>query len=108
MTDDRTIDDRPEPKYGQYAPVPSAPPAVEPVPVVETAPVAIEPPTEAAVRPRRTWDVVLTTLLLLVGVYDVVTSYGTFANLGESLKTVYQQQGFGEFTSVQQHDVLAP
>lgn len=90
-------DDRPEPKYGQYAPVPPAPPVVEADPVPAPAPVA--PQAEVAVRPRRTWDVVLTTLLLLVGVYDVVTSFGAFANLGMAMRVVYEQQGFGTFTS---------
>ena len=82
-------DDRPEPKYGQYAPVPPAPvaepPAVQPVPTVAT--------------PRRTWDVVLTTALLLFGVFDVVTGFSQFSHLADTLAAAYTAQGFGDFSS---------
>jgi uncharacterized membrane protein YqgA involved in biofilm formation len=88
-------DDRPEPRYGQYAPVPLVP-AVPPV--VDQQPTPATPPT--AERQRRTWDVVLTTALLLIGVYDVASSSSVFANLGPELDTLYQQQGFGHFTSL--------
>jgi hypothetical protein len=92
-------DDRPEPRYGQYAPVPPgaetppAPPANEP-------PIPMPPPLAArADAPRRTWDVVLTTLLLLFGVYDVVTGFDTYADLSAPLRAVFEQQGIGDFTS---------
>jgi hypothetical protein len=99
-------DDRPEPRYGQYAPVPPATPA----PPAHETPVALPPPGAApadaapadAVRadaPRRTWDVVLTTVLLLFGVYDVVTGFGTYADLSAPLRAVFEQQGIGDFTS---------
>lgn len=85
-------DDRPEPRYGQYAP---GPPPAPPEPAVE-----LPPPTGApVVRKRRTWDLVLTTGLLLVGVYDVVTGFSTYANLGVPLRIVFEQQGIGAFTS---------
>jgi len=76
-------DPRPEPKYGQYGPV-------VPQPVVETAP---PPPPPAPPQPNRTRDVVITTVLLLIGVFDVVTAFATFADLGPSLSLVYKQLG---------------
>lgn len=76
-------DPRPEPKYGQYGPV-------VPPPVVETAP---PPPPPVPVQPNRTRDVIVTTVLLLVGVFDVVTAFATFADLCPSLSLVYKQLG---------------
>ncbi|MCU1439061.1 MAG: hypothetical protein JWP85_58 [Rhodoglobus sp.] len=93
-------DDRPEPRYGQYAPVP--PPATEipPAPPANETAVPLPPPAGArADAPRRRWDVVLTTLLLLFGVYDVVTGFGTYADLSAPLRAVFEQQGIGDFTS---------
>lgn len=82
-------DPRPRPKYGEYADVPPAAPVIlEPVPAVE-----------APVRSRRTWDVVLTAVLLLFGVWDVVTGYPRFAELDVALRSAYQDQGIGVFTA---------
>jgi hypothetical protein len=110
-------DDRPEPRYGQYAPVPPATPPAETPPAAPThqTPVPLPPPAGArpdtmqadtmhahavhADAPRRTWDVVLTTALLLFGVYDVVTGFGTYGDLSAPLRAVFEQQGMGEFTS---------
>ena len=93
MTDPASpVDPRPRPKYGEYAPIPPTP---HPSPVVET-PVVTD---AAAPRPRRTWDLVLTTTLLLIAVYDVVGGYATYADLGPALADAYTQQGFGEFTA---------
>jgi hypothetical protein len=47
----------------------------------------------------RTWDGVLTTLLLFVGVIDVVTGWRTFAGLADGLKAAYAAQGYPPFTS---------
>lgn len=41
----------------------------------------------------------LTTALLLLGVYDVVTSFPHFVALGDTLRSVYALQGLGEFSS---------
>ena len=90
-------DSRPQPKYGEYAPTPPA--VVEPPRVVDEA--AAESIRDAAARPRRSWDVILTTALLLVGVFDVVTGFEQFANLAATLRTFYEQQGYGAFTSVE-------
>jgi hypothetical protein len=81
-------DHRPEPKYGQYAPVTTPAPA----PPEPAAPVA-------ATKPLRTWDLLLTTVLLLFGVYDVVTGFSQFSHLAEALQAAYTSQGFGTFTS---------
>lgn len=85
-------DDRPEPRYGQYAPLPPTPES----PPTGPEPAAALPAVQA---PRRTWDVVLTTLLLLLGVIDVVSGFPQFAGLAATLGTVYASQGFGTFTS---------
>ncbi|CAN5587683.1 hypothetical protein BH10ACT7_BH10ACT7_15400 [soil metagenome] len=91
--DTTPVDPRPQPRYGQYAPLPPAgyvPPAVNPEPIAPPVPV---------VRPRRTWDIVLTASLLLVGVYDVVAGFSQYLDLGPALVAAFEQQGFGEFTS---------
>jgi len=53
-----------------------------------------------AVRPRRTWDIILTTALLALAVYDVVGGYSTFANLAPAMQSIYDQLSIGQFTSV--------
>lgn len=75
-------DPRPEPKYGQYAPI-------TPTPPVELPPPA--PPV--VVQPNRTRDIAVTTVLLLIGVFDVAARFATFADLGPSLNSMYGQLG---------------
>jgi uncharacterized membrane protein YphA (DoxX/SURF4 family) len=88
-------DNRPEPKYGQYAPIPPVAPNA-PAPYVQ----APETPTPRLLtQQRRTWDVVLTTLLLFVGVIDVVTGWRTFAGLADGLTAAYAAQNYPAFTS---------
>ena len=93
--DDESADDtpaadtRPEPKYGQYAPIVPAAPA----PVPDPTWAAPAPAPAAAVAPNRTRDVVLTTVLLLLGVFDVASSFSTFAQLAPALTKVYAQFG---------------
>jgi len=48
---------------------------------------------------RRTWDVVLTTVLLLWGVVDVVTGFAAYADLGAGLRAAYETQGIPAFDS---------
>lgn len=72
---------------------PVAPAVVAAVPAVET------PAVETPVRKRRTWDVVLTAMLLLFGVWDVVTGYPRFAELDVALGSAYEDQGIGVFTA---------
>lgn len=92
-------DPRPRPKYGEYAPIGSVPPAATSAPLVVVSPETT--PSSPVVPPvkRRTWDVVLTTALILVGVLDVVSSFSRFGNLAASLREVYALQGLGRFTS---------
>jgi hypothetical protein len=84
------VDDRPEPKYGQYAPLPASPAAPVGPPLVAPPPAEAAP---AVAAPNRTRDVVVTTVLLLIGVVDVVTGFATFADFGPSLTLVYRQLG---------------
>jgi hypothetical protein len=86
-------DNRPEPKYGQYAPIPPA--LAESVP----APSPAAPSSDRVAPARRTWDTAMTTLFLLLGVADVVTGFSTFANLAEGLRAAYAAQGYPAFTS---------
>ena len=93
------VDPRPKPRYGEYAPIQPTPPPTAPVVPALSAPEPVVPGIEATQRPRRTWDIVLTTALLLVAVYDVVAGYASYADLGPALAEAYDQQGFGEFTA---------
>ncbi|WP_369523967.1 DUF6264 family protein [Salinibacterium soli] len=86
-----TPDPRPQPRWGQYADVPPPAPQYPPPSIPEPAP---EPER------RRTGDIVLTTVLLLVGVYDVVAQWPLYASLGSALQEAYRVQGIGEFTSI--------
>ncbi len=88
-------DNRPEPKYGQYAPIPPVLPEAATV-VVAPAPDLAKVPMAPA---RRTWDIAMTTLFLLLGVADVVTGLSTFANLAAGLRAAYAAQGYPAFTS---------
>lgn len=81
-------DPRPEPRYGQYAPI-TAPAQTAPQPIVPVA----------AATASRPWDVLLTAILLLFGVYDVVTGFSQFSHLADALQVAYTAQGFGTFTS---------
>jgi len=84
-------DERPRPRYGEYAPVsPAVRPVPAPTPVVEAV---------VAPKPRSSWDVFLTTMLLLLGVIDVVTGFSQFSNLADTLRTTYASQGLPAFTA---------
>jgi hypothetical protein len=90
-------DNRPEPKYGQYAPIPPIPaPGSAPAPAV---PVAESAPPREVPRGKRNRDAVITTMLLVVGVIDVVTGWRTFADLADGLRAAYAAQGYPPFTS---------
>jgi Family of unknown function (DUF6264) len=91
-------DERPRPKYGEYAPAGSIP--IDSTPVEAALPAAPDLPVEPA-RRRRTWDVALTTALMLVGVIDVVGSFARFGELSVILRDLFEQQGIGAFTSDQ-------
>lgn len=89
-------DDRPKPKYGEYAPL-GTPAAAAPA---VAAPTVVEPEVQP-VTPRRTWDVALTAALLILGVLDVAGSFSRFGSLAATLRDAYEQQGIGRFTSDQ-------
>ena len=128
-------DPRPRPKYGEYAPLPSAATDAEnadaaqtpaapgvsqpPVPPVAgphdvnaqhtASSVAAEPGADAPPalsgqpeRKRRMWDVSLTSMLLFLGVFDIISGFSTFANLGTVLSEGLTAQGFEGFSSVEQ------
>ena len=77
-------DDRPRPKYGEYAPL-GTPAAATPV---VAAPTVVEPEVQP-VRRRRTWDIALTTALLILGVLDVAGSFSRFGSLAATLRDAY-------------------
>jgi len=86
-------DPRPAPRWGEYADVP---PLARPV--AEQRHPDPEPTPEPA-RRRRTGDIVITVALLVVGLYDVIVGFSTYANLAPVFVEVYAQQGIGEFAS---------
>lgn len=90
-------DERPRPRYGEYADVP---PVIVPQPMPEVVPETVVSP----VIRRRTWDVVLSSALLLWGVFDVVTGFAVFGDLGSALLAASEQQGIDGFTSVEVAD----
>jgi len=57
------------------------------------------PVAAPTVRPRRTWDIILTTALLALAVYDVIGGYSTFANLAPVMQSIYDQLSIGQFAS---------
>ena len=102
-------DPRPRPKYGEYAPLPPAPPEGVAEPTTDAQPQALHnamppvipasappPPPE---RPQRMWDVLLTATLLLFGVVDVINSFSTVADLGPILREGLAAQGYEGFAA---------
>lgn len=88
-------DDRPKPRWGEYAdpaPLDSYPPPA--------APAAPEPAATTGPAPHKSRDVIITTALILLGVWDVVAAWSQYQNLGASLRQVFELQGLGEFTSI--------
>ncbi len=97
-------DPRPRPRYGEYAdPSPLPPPSIETradlAAALSGTPIDAPRAATPAERPRRTWDVVLTTALLALAVYDVVGGFSTFANLTPAIQAMFDQTGVGEFTA---------
>lgn len=90
------------PQYGEFATPEeqaqaSGVPARLSPPVPGTA-VGAPPPTDASrVRPR--WDSILTTVLLALGAYTVITSFIDTSAIGEAFATTFTQFEFGEFSS---------
>jgi hypothetical protein len=92
------------PQYGEYATPEEqaaasgfgAPPPLAP-PIPGTA-VRAAPPVDAPrVRPR--WDSIITTVLLALGAYTVITSFIEMSAIGEAFATTFEQLGVGGFSS---------
>jgi len=115
-------DPRPRPQYGEYAPLPPAAPEGETQPATQSVPQPPAPPaapqfpaphsSEIATvdangqpatpeRKRRMWDVMLTSTLLFLGVFDVINGFPAFANFGTILSEGLATQGFDGFSSVE-------
>jgi hypothetical protein len=108
------MSERERPQYGEYAsvdeqiaaggipvePAPLAPPAGPPVgrealaPPLASTRVAGEPPV------RRSWDVVLTITLLVIGAISVLTSIPGYLGFSEVLVDSYRVAGYGDYTSI--------
>ena len=102
--------ERPRPQYGEYAtPEDQAAAMGMPERVTPTAPLEQAPPVAATpypgagvatARTPRTWDRVLTIILLALGAYTVVNYFDTFANLGRVLTETFVASGYEAFQSV--------
>lgn len=95
-------DPRPRPQYGEYAPLPptTSVPEVEavspdPVPPIE------QPPAEQPPAKRFSRYLIITSALLVIGVWDVVTGFSQYSDLPALLQQAYDQLGIGEFTSTE-------
>jgi hypothetical protein len=81
----------PVPKYGEYAPGYVPPPAPAP---------GADPAAPTAARPRKVWDLVLTIVLLVLGLFGMLLGviYGMMFTDPELINQVLQQQGYGGIT----------
>jgi len=108
-------DERPRPRYGEYAPegwswqppadpaeTTAAPPSAAPVPAQPEAsgPTVSAPgaaaPTER--RPAPAWDRIITIALLVLGAFGAWDSARSMQQLGVQIQTTYTMLGIGEFT----------
>lgn len=110
-------DERPRPRYGEYAtpeiqvgaggtvvPVPATP-SVEKTRgrssdarVAWSSKVGAGDPPPA--RTRRRWDLYLTSILLAYGLFTVISGLFQYSDLAAVIQQVYTAQGIGRFTSV--------
>lgn len=95
MSEQVPVDPRPRPKYGEYGPI--APAATAPAPEPAPSPEPVVAPAPAS--RNRTRDIILTTLFLFIGVYDVVSGFPGFASFGSALAQAYEVQGIPGFAS---------
>jgi len=91
-------DERPKPKYGEYAPAGWVPPRFPP-PEAETAVTGASAPSVKPAPVRRNWDSMLTFGLLGLGFYTVVSGYVGFSTLPAVFDELFTQFGLGDFTS---------
>ncbi|HWM33629.1 MAG TPA: DUF6264 family protein [Pseudolysinimonas sp.] len=91
----------PVPRYGEYAPgfVPPAPDASAPESGTPQPYGAASYPQQDAPRGRRTWDVVLSVILLIVGLFGMLigVAYGALFTDPALLDEAFRQQGFDGF-----------
>jgi len=94
----------PVPQYGEYAPAGYVPP--RPAPGYEAAAAAAQPygtqpyPAQPGARPRKTWDLVLSIILLVLGFFGMLlgVGYGVAFTDPDLLDQALQQQGYGGFS----------
>ena len=90
------------PQYGEFAtPEEQAAASGVPAPLAPPVPgtaVRVAPPLDAP-RQRPRWDSILTTVLLALGAYTVITSFIDTSAIGEAFATTFRQFEFGEFSS---------
>lgn len=103
-----TEDERPRPKYGEYATpqnqaeaIAGSMPPVSPLLTPGSSPVAPPDPARQDVRPRRRWDLILSIGLLAYGFFNVVAGFFQYSNIAEVVNQAYALQGVGEFTSTE-------
>jgi hypothetical protein len=89
----------PVPQYGEYATQPPAPPAAPATPYGYAAAPEYGYPVETTGRKRRTWDLVLTIVLLVVGFFGagIGVIYGFIFLSPDLINQVFEQQGYGSF-----------
>jgi hypothetical protein len=93
----------PAPQYGEYAAQPTTPPPAAPTPAPQYGYAAPLPEYGAAVAPtgrrRRTWDLVLTIVLLSIGFFGagIGVLYGVIFSIPGLWSDAFAQQGYGTF-----------
>jgi hypothetical protein len=88
------------PQYGEYA-SPDERVAAGGVPLEPVVPAVVKAEVTPPEKPtKRNWEPLLTVALLALGGYTVLTSIPQYLNLGDLLKDVFDQAGYGAYTSV--------
>jgi hypothetical protein len=117
MTDERARpaygEERPRPAYGEYATPEQqaaamgkqyAPPPDPATMVSEHPPYARQAGSSAVpVVPSRRWDFFLSALLLVYGLYSVVSGLFQYSDMDAVANRYFQSQGIGTFTSTTPH-----
>lgn len=114
-------DNRPRPQYGEYATpeqrlaagglpldeieLPKAAPGKDGDAGGRGGQRASDAPDPALVTPgplaqRRGWDSILTIALLSLGTYVVLSSIPGLAQFGQTVSTLFEQAGYGDYTSI--------
>ena len=90
----------PVPQYGEYAPPGSQPPPPAGEPVAPPPYGAASFPPQPGEKKRKTWDVVLTIILLVIGLFGASFGvvYGVLFTDPALLDQALQQQGYGGFS----------